>query len=69
MIGVYYDVCHCISNVSYIDGDRAILCGERETVISLSVIEAKIESFREHIAVAKGLIILQPTASLAMHSA
>lgn len=47
----------------------SFLCGERETAISLSVNEAKIESFGEHIAVPKGLMILRPNASLAMPSA
>lgn len=46
----------------------SFLCGERETAISLSVIEAKIESFGERIAVPNGLIILRPIASLAIHS-
>lgn len=47
----------------------SFLCGERETATSLSVIEAKIESLGEHIAVPKGLIILRPITSLEMHSA
>lgn len=47
----------------------SFLRGERETTISLSVIEAKIESFGGNIAVPKELIILRPIASLAMHSA